>query len=296
MIVLHVSNCPQKLRGDLSKWLFEVNIGVYVGKVSGKVRDELWKRICDNVSQGQATMVYTTNNEQGFEFKVHNTTWFPVSYDGVTLMKHPLPKSKTEDEKPIEFLAPGFSKAALYQKIRHNMANIKRNDINKFVIIDVETTGLNNETDRIIEIGALKISNNNIEDMFECLINQEMVIPELIINLTGLTEEMLNENGITEAKAIKKCMEFIGNEIVFGYNVSFDIDFITKASERQGISQQIKQARDVMAIARKKIDEISDYKLDTVAKYFGFERKNKHRAIDDCKMTHQIYLKLNEMT
>ena len=90
MIVLCVTDCPPKLRGDLSKWLSEVNTGVYVGRLSARVREELWERVCDNIKNGQATMVYSTNNEQGYVFLTHNTTWVPIDYEGITLMRRPL--------------------------------------------------------------------------------------------------------------------------------------------------------------------------------------------------------------
>lgn len=61
MIVLSLSNCPPKLRGDLSKWLVEINAGVYVGRVSARVRDELWQRVCENLRDGRATMVFRAN-------------------------------------------------------------------------------------------------------------------------------------------------------------------------------------------------------------------------------------------
>ena len=86
MIVVSLTNCPPKLRGDLTKWLIEINAGVYVGRVSARVRDELWQRICENVKEGRATMVFSANNEQGMDFYVHNTTWKPVEFDGITLM------------------------------------------------------------------------------------------------------------------------------------------------------------------------------------------------------------------
>ena len=57
MVVITLSDCPPKVRGDLSKWLIEINTGVYVGQVSMRVREELWKRICENLHTGRATMV-----------------------------------------------------------------------------------------------------------------------------------------------------------------------------------------------------------------------------------------------
>ena len=82
MIVIILNNCPPALRGDLTKWLQEVNTGVYVGQVSARVRDELWARVQGNVKSGRATMVFNTNNEQGMDFRVHNTSWEPIDFDG----------------------------------------------------------------------------------------------------------------------------------------------------------------------------------------------------------------------
>ena len=99
MIIVVLTDCPPKLRGDLSKWLFEINTGVYVGNVSARVREALWIRICETVQQGQATMVYPAPGEQKMEFRVHNTTWEMVDYDGVKLMRRPLGRKITEAEK-----------------------------------------------------------------------------------------------------------------------------------------------------------------------------------------------------
>lgn len=98
MVVLCVMNCPPRLRGDLSKWMSEVNTGVYVGKLSARVREELWDRVCNNIKSGQATMVYSSNNEQGFTFCAHNTTWTPVDYEGIVLMQKPLMQNTNSTE------------------------------------------------------------------------------------------------------------------------------------------------------------------------------------------------------
>ena len=92
MIVLTLTDCPPRLRGDLSKWLCEINTGVYVGTVSARVREALWNRVCDNLKNGRATLVYTAGGEQGMTFRVHNSAWTPVDFDGITLMRRPLPR------------------------------------------------------------------------------------------------------------------------------------------------------------------------------------------------------------
>ena len=78
-----MTDCPPRLRGNLSKWLCEINTGVYVGQLSSRVRDALWDRVCKNLQTGRATMVYTTNGEQKMDFRVHNTSWTPVDFDGI---------------------------------------------------------------------------------------------------------------------------------------------------------------------------------------------------------------------
>lgn len=106
-----MTNCPPRLRGDLSKWLCEINTGVYVGNVSSRVRDAVWDRVCQNLKNGQATLVYTAAGEQRMEFRTHNTSWEAVDFDGIKLMRRPLPQTQTEAMD----LKPGFSKAAKYQ-------------------------------------------------------------------------------------------------------------------------------------------------------------------------------------
>ena len=61
-----MTNCPPRLRGDLSKWLCEINTGVYVGNVSSRVRDAVWDRVCQNLKNGQATLVYTGQGSSGW--------------------------------------------------------------------------------------------------------------------------------------------------------------------------------------------------------------------------------------
>ena len=155
MIVVSMTNCPPKLRGDLSKWLLEINTGVYVGQVNAKVREALWKRICDNIKNGQATMVFTTNNEQHMDFYVFNTSWIPVDFDGIKLMKHPDKFASSFQD----MLKPGFSDEA--KRLMAKRRRKKNLDLS-YVILDIETTGLSAENDDVIEVGALEIRNGEI--------------------------------------------------------------------------------------------------------------------------------------
>lgn len=290
MIVLCVTNCPPSLRGDLSKWLSEINTGVYVGKLNAKVREELWNRVCDHIKSGQATMVYSTNNEQGYAFLTHNTTWVPVDYEGIILMQRPLTQNGTDEQN--SFLQPGFSKASRYEKANYYK---NRQQSSAYVIVDVETTGLDYVEDRIVEIGLLKISDNMIKDQYQCFVQSGKNISDGFTKLTGITKEMIEKQGLKEETAFDKIQEFIGNELMVGYNVQFDVNFIQKLAERVGRKIIIKKTKDVLSIARRKLDDLENYKLETVASYFSLDISSLHRALADCMLTYGIYSKLNDL-
>jgi CRISPR-associated protein Cas2 len=79
------------LRGDLTKWLLEINAGVFVGQVNKRVREHLWERVIKFAKNGRATMVYSANNEQRLDFKTHGNVWKPIDFDGIKLMMRPNP-------------------------------------------------------------------------------------------------------------------------------------------------------------------------------------------------------------
>lgn len=94
MIVVVLSVCPEKLRGELTRWLLEISTGVYVGHVPARVRELLWLRIVDDVGRGRALMVHSARGEQGLAFRVHNHAWEPVDVDGITLMRRVTAESR----------------------------------------------------------------------------------------------------------------------------------------------------------------------------------------------------------
>lgn len=290
MIVLCVTNCPASLRGDLSKWLCEINTGVYVGRINAKVREELWERLCGNIKSGQATMVYSTNNEQGYAFRTHHTTWRPVDYEGITLMQKPSMQSSQEAE--VSFLAPGFSKAAKYEKIKRLAGRTK---MESYVVLDIETTGLDWKRDRIIEVGLLKVQGEEIQSQFQCFIQSSEIIQDDVAALTGITNEMLQSEGLAEDVALEKIREFIGDELVIGYNLKFDLNFIQKLGDRMGKPLGIKRTRDVKQLARRKLEDLKNDKLETAAAHFSLETDKMHRALENCILIYKVYLELNKL-
>lgn len=289
MVVVTLTDCPPRLRGDLSKWLLEINTGVYVGKVSARVREELWERICENILHGRATMVYNTNNEQGIAFHVHNTTWKPIDFEGITLMLRPA-ASKDEKEE--------YKSKAAVMNMLHGKTIAKQTKHQKegYVVFDLETTGLHSDKDEIIELAAIRIIGNRIVDELECLVIPEKSIPQAITKLTGINQTMVDESGIQLDIAIAKFIDFVGTSVIVGHNISFDRAFLDAACKKLGRSRINNSGKDTMQLARRNIDdEISNYRLETVAEYFKIPVDEKHRAMADCKTTFYVYKKLNEI-
>lgn len=94
MTVVVVAACPIGLRGHLTRWLLEIAPGIFVGKISARVRDRVWDRVTDIVKTGRAIMVYSADNEQGLAFKVHAHEWIPVDHEGINLILRPATRDR----------------------------------------------------------------------------------------------------------------------------------------------------------------------------------------------------------
>lgn len=100
MVVIVVTLSPAKLLGHLTRWLFEISPGVYVGKVSARVRELLWDQVLENIGSGRAIMVFSSDNEQGLEFRTHGQEWQPVDFDGLELIMRPNNRNSAGTNQP----------------------------------------------------------------------------------------------------------------------------------------------------------------------------------------------------
>ncbi|MBT1165784.1 type I-E CRISPR-associated endoribonuclease Cas2e [Bifidobacterium simiarum] len=112
MIVIVLTVSPPRLRGHLTRWLFEISPGVYVGKVSARVRELLWEQILENLGKGRAIMVYPSDNEQGLEFRTRGQEWEPVDYDGLKLIMRPNTSRKQQNNGSRKTPKTGWSNAS----------------------------------------------------------------------------------------------------------------------------------------------------------------------------------------
>lgn len=167
-----------------------------------------------------------------------------------------------------------------------------------FVIIDIETTGLNSnpdygEVNHIIEVGAVKIEKGKITEKFNSFCTCPLPLPEEIAKLTGISNEDLMGAPSVE-QVLKSLYDFCGKNILVGHNIRFDLGFLSYFGKKYGIT--FKEGYiDTLALARKYLkDAIPDYKLSTVAKYFRFKFRH-HRALSDALVTAKIFLKLTAL-
>jgi CRISPR-associated protein Cas2 len=290
MIVISLTDCPPKLRGDLSKWLLEINTGVYVGNVSTRVREELWERICENVKSGRATMVYSAAGEQKMDFCVHNSTWQPVDYDGLKLIRRPLPKSNSS------VITECPSKAAQRQIGKHVAASKARKALAAdYVVADIETTGLKAGEDVMLELAAIRVQNGTAVDRFQRLIKIERSIPEEVVQLTGITEELCSKEGVSLKETLREFTEFVQKDRIVCHNAAFDSKFLRAAYRSCEMSPLTNDFTDTLAMARRKVDDVSNYQLETLAAYFHLECSGLHRALPDCELTVQLFEQLKKL-
>jgi len=163
----------------------------------------------------------------------------------------------------------------------------------KFVVLDIETTGLSPINDMITEIGAVKIVNGQIVEEYNQLINPERDIPHNIVELTGITNDMVKDMPTID-KVLPKFQEFIGDSILVAHNASFDIGFLREQYKR--IGRELRNPiLDTLELSRNLLPQLKSHKLNTIAKYLNISLINHHRAVDDAKATAEIFIKFLEL-
>jgi CRISPR-associated protein Cas2 len=293
MIVITLTDCPISLRGDLTKWLLEINTGVFVGRVSARVRDNLWDRVIRSIKNGRATLVYNTNNEQHMEFRLHHSENEIIDFDGLKLVMKPSPaRTKSLTKRRL-----GFSKASKMRFARNRKnkesrgaTNFKKLYPRSFTVIDIETSGLDCESNEIIEVGAIKVKENAAISEYSALIKTKNRITPFIENLTGISNSLLCKEGREFDQVLREFQEFIGGDILVGHNVSFDIGFLNYNLEKNGLLSITNCSFDTMKMYEKILcGKKASKKLVDVAIKYGITVEQKHRSISDCELIKSVY-------
>ncbi|MGO4994407.1 PolC-type DNA polymerase III [Jeotgalibaca porci] len=163
-----------------------------------------------------------------------------------------------------------------------------------YVVFDVETTGLSAVYDKIIELAAVKMYKGNVIDTFEAFINPGVPLSQLIINLTGITDNMLKD-APSEAAVIPKFKEFCEDAILVAHNASFDMGFINKAYEHVGLPEAHNPVIDTLELSRFLHPQLKSHRLNTLAKRYNVSLEQHHRAVFDAETTgHLCWIFLKE--
>ncbi len=161
--------------------------------------------------------------------------------------------------------------------------------INSYVCIDLETTGLNPKTDRIIEIGAVKVAEGRVVDTFSTYVNPGRRLEERIVELTGIVQEQVDDAPeITQV--LQELIAFLEDYPLLGHRILFDYSFLKKAAVNQKLSFE-KQGIDTLRIARCFLPELEKRSLEFLCKHYEIPH-HAHRALADAEATSVLYQKL----
>ncbi len=169
---------------------------------------------------------------------------------------------------------------------------MRRLDQQVFICMDCETTGLD-ANDRVIEIAVTKFTFKEVLEEFETLINPGRAIPEESIKIHHITDEMV-ANAPTMEDVIPQVLQMIGNHIIVGHGIKFDVDMVSKAAERAGIESKIhlNPLLDTLRMARL-YGESPINSLEQLRKHFNIEEEGAHRAMSDVIVNMNVFRQLS---
>ncbi len=167
--------------------------------------------------------------------------------------------------------------------------------LENYTVLDIETTSLDCYRGEILEISAIKVRNQQETEYFSELIKIHNKVGAFTTKLTGITNEMILKEGKELVLVLKNFKDFLGDDIIVGHNVNFDINFIYDSMKKNLGRNLTNDYVDTLRIARKVLPHLKHHKLDDLIKYFNLVERNEHRALNDCILTNQVYIRLGEL-
>lgn len=162
-----------------------------------------------------------------------------------------------------------------------------------YVVIDLEMTGLNAKTDKILEVAAIRVRDGRECACFSAIVNPQVVLSEKVTELTGIRQEQA-DSGKPLDETMQEFLGFLGEDILVGQNIIFDYSFLKQWAVNHKLVLE-KQAVDTLKLARKFLPAEEKKDLDSLCAYFGILRVNAHRALDDARETMQIFEKMKTL-
>ena len=163
-----------------------------------------------------------------------------------------------------------------------------------YVVVDVETTGLSFELCDIIEIGAARVIRGQVTETFETLVRISEELPSFIVDLTGITDEMLL-GAPDEAAAIGLFSEFVGDSVLMAHNANFDMTFLYLAYERHLGKSLTNDFVDTLKVARRAFPDMEHRRSEDLRSALCVTNEQPHRALSDALAEHECYLMMRSM-
>ena len=163
----------------------------------------------------------------------------------------------------------------------------KGQDINTtYCVLDLETTGFSFRTEKITEVGIMKIKEGTVIDKFACFVNPEKPIPPEVVEVTNITDDMV-KNAETIKEVFPKILDFIGDSVLVAHNADFDMGFLKYNAQQLGYELNNTYI-DTLRLARELFPEYKKYKLGIIAENLGIKVEVAHRALDDVDTTVKV--------
>lgn len=195
---------------------------------------------------------------------------------------------KKSDLKNTDYFVYNKSKTAKVNKEKKiTFDSILNPNFKDYIVLDFETTGLSPTNNKIIEIGAIKVINNKIEDKFETLINPKVTIPPFISEKVGITNDMVKDKPFIE-DIFKDFFNFLSDYNLVIHNAKFDMSFLINNAQNLGFNIKNK-ALDTVSTAKNLFPELKKYNLAFLCNHFNISNPFAHRAMSDVLATYELY-------
>ena len=259
------------------------------GKISGRyfTSDKNKLKKLEKVDVGSVIIVRGENelyNEKmSFTIKGYHFCEFPTGYK---------PKEKPFKKAPERYSVVFPEKIFTLKQDNFLMEaqNIPVEILNGvYSVVDIETTGTDVNSDEITEVAAVKIENGVIVEKFQTLINPKVPIPERIVELTGIDDELVKDSPTLD-KIYPDFYKFIENTVFVAHNAEFDFRFLKNKGRELGYLLN-NEVLDTLALSRKVLPSLRHHKLNNVCDYYGITFKH-HRALSDAMATAEMLLEL----
>ena len=156
-----------------------------------------------------------------------------------------------------------------------------------YCVLDLETTGLSAVNDKITEVGIMKVVDGKVVDEFSCFVNPERPIPQRVVEVTNITDEMVKD-AETIDKVFPKILEFVGDSVIVAHNAKFDVGFLKHNAKVLGLSLN-NTYLDTLALAKNLFPNYKKYKLGKIAENLKIKVEVAHRALDDVDTTVKVF-------